>query len=134
MAKKRQPRRDDSAKTKHSLPIAGSQPEETFASEEERMLELKQTAEAVATLAKDESAFTRVFEAFNAKDGEAFRAELSRIGILHWCRLICHFFCWRRCTKICRIVCKRFPEINPNVPDLREFAAIMSRIASDDTL
>jgi hypothetical protein len=135
MAKRRQPRPDNSSKGKHSLPIAGSQQtEEQFASNEERLLEVKQTAEAVATLAKNESAFTRVFEAFNAKDVETFRAELSRIGILHWCRLICHFFCWRRCTRVCRIVCKRFPEMEPNVPDLREFAEIMSRIASDDAL
>jgi hypothetical protein len=136
MAKKPQPRRNDISKnkTKRSLPIAGSKSEQPFASVDERMLELKQTAEAVSKLALDESAFSRTFEAFNANNAEAFRAELSRIGIIHWCRLICHFFCWRRCTKVCRIVCKQFPEFEPNIAELREFAGIMSSIAVDDAL
>ena len=47
-------------------------------SEEERLIELRETAEAVAKLAEDEGAFTRALKAFRVKDAEQFQGELSK--------------------------------------------------------
>lgn len=48
-------------------------------SEEERLIELQETAEVVAKLAEDDGAFARALKAFRAKDAEQFPGELSKI-------------------------------------------------------
>jgi hypothetical protein len=105
-------------------------------SEEDRLMELRQTAEAAAQLAEDESAFINTVEAFRAKDAERFQAELSKKGLLNKCRYICRFLCTKHCLFICSKLCRK-PQVRDEqlpISEIREFARVVARIAKDEAL
>ena len=75
-------------------------------SQEEKILELQQTGEAIGKLAANEAAFTRAAEAFRAQNAEAFQSELGKLGLQPFCRLICRWFCSKHCVFICSKLCR----------------------------
>ncbi len=125
-------KRTDKSDKKES---AGKIPEQQL-SEDERLMELRETAEVAAQLAEDENAFTNTVEAFRAKDAERFQGELSKKGLLGKCRYICRFLCTKHCLFICSKLCKKTQRRDEQLPisEIREFAQVVARIAKDDAL
>ena len=104
-------------------------------SEDERLLELRQTAEAIATLADDEASFKRVVEAFRARDAARFDAELTRLHLRDRCRLICRWLCTKHCVLTCFKLCGPLrKQEEASISEIREFARVTARIAADDSL
>lgn len=135
MAEKQKPgkesNKDKPGKNEMNADASGNQ-----LSEDERLTELRETAEAVAKLAEDEGAFTRAVEAFRAKDAEQFQGELSKTGILNRCKLICRFLCTKHCVFKCSRLCRQ-PQSKDEqlaISEIREFALVVARIAKDEAL
>ena len=104
-------------------------------SQDERLLELMTTAEAVGKLAEDEATFRRVVEAFRAQDAVRFEAELTRLHLFDRCRLICRWLCTKHCVITCIRLCgvpRRQEEYS--LAEIREFARVTARIASDESV
>jgi hypothetical protein len=105
-------------------------------SDAERRAELRQTGEAVGRLASDEAAFNRTVEAFRAENAAAFQAELSRLGLLQFCPLICRWLCSKHCVFIYSRLC-RGPMTNTDqipVAEWHEFALVTARLVADEAL
>ena len=103
-------------------------------SEEDKLAELRETGEAIGKLAQDEKAFGRVAEAFLAQNAEHFQTELSKIGLLHRCRLICRWFCSKHCVFVCVKLCKEPPGGQLDIAELREFALVTERLTAEEGL
>jgi len=103
-------------------------------SDEERLAELRETAEAVAKLAEDEEAFGRAVEAFRAQDAERFQAVLAELGLLPRCRLICYWLCTKHCVFVCRKIAGPVRRQQLPIPEMREFAQATARVAADEAL
>src|SRR5262249_4026399 len=103
---------------------------------DDRFAELRQTGEAVGKLAANEAAFTRTVEAFRAQNAEQFQSELGKLGLLPLCILICRWLCSKHCVFICSKLCKQPPAVTEQLPiaELREFANVTARLASDEAL
>ncbi|MDE3179073.1 MAG: hypothetical protein KGM47_05370, partial [Acidobacteriota bacterium] len=102
---------------------------------EARLEELRQTGEAIGKLAKDEAAFTRAAEAFRAENADQFQSELSRLGLLPFCILICRWFCSKHCVLVCSKLCRE--PVNPadiTIAEMREFALVTERLTKDEDL
>ncbi|HYL16568.1 MAG TPA: hypothetical protein VEV41_26270 [Terriglobales bacterium] len=108
--------------------------EDENASEKERLAELRETGEAVGKLAQDEGAFGRVVEAFLAQNAEQFQTELSKLGLLPRCRLICRWLCSKHCVFICFKLCKEPARGELSVAEIREFARVTERLTADEAL
>ena len=67
--------------------------------------ELLQTADAVAKLALDRSAFIEAHAAFNEDDAEGFQAVLEKVGLADLCPIVCGFFCTKHCIALGRKFC-----------------------------
>jgi len=126
----------ESNKDKSGKSDVGPNASDQFLSEEEKIRELQDTAEAVSKLAEDEGAFTRTVEAFRAQNADEFQAELSKIGLLNRCRLICRFLCTKHCVFKCSKLCRE-PQSKDgqlDISEIRAFAKVMAQIAKDEAL
>ncbi len=103
-------------------------------SEAERLKELQETGQAIGKLAKDEAGFTRTVEAFRAVDAEKFQSELSRLGLLPFCVLVCRWLCSKHCVFLCRRLCKEPSKGEVSVAEIREFAVVSEQLAADEAL
>ena len=102
---------------------------------EERLYEVTETVDAATKLAEDPEAFLRALEAFRASDAEAFQSELSRVGILHHCYRICHWFCSKHCVFVCRKLAgpiEQEGEFDPQ--EVLDFTRAMRVLAADREL
>lgn len=98
------------------------------------LVELGETTEALSLLARDESAFTNVLEAFRKRDVQAVRALLDRLNLGPRCRLVCRWLCVWDCARRCRIVCRQVPKDPPSPAELRDLALGMARLGEDEAL
>jgi hypothetical protein len=73
--------------------------------EDERLTELRETAEAVGKLAEKAEVFNAVVEAFRAEDTERFQAGIAAVGIDQWCHLVCRWLCSKHCVYLCVRLC-----------------------------
>jgi hypothetical protein len=104
-------------------------------SEEERLKELRETGEAIGTLAKDEAAFTRAVEAFRALNAEAFQGILGKLDLLPRCHLVCRWLCSKHCVFICTRLCREpIREEQLPVAEWREFALVTQQLSADQVL
>jgi hypothetical protein len=105
-------------------------------SQEEKLAELQQTGEAIGKLAADEAAFTRTAEAFQAQNADTFQAELGKLGLLPYCRLICRWFCSKHCVFICFKLCRDAGkgQDQVSIAEWREFAQVTASLAKDEAL
>jgi hypothetical protein len=94
--------------------------------------DLVQAAEAVAALAGDEDRFRATFDAFLAADRESYQRLLTEFKLLDRCELVCDWICSKYCVFVCLQLCG--PPIDVELPDLREFAAVVTRITQDEEL
>jgi hypothetical protein len=102
---------------------------------DERLTELRETAEAVAVLAEDEEAFRRAVEAFRAQDAARFQAELATLGLFGHCRLICRWLCSKHCMFVCVKLCGLPKEQEQlTISEMHEFAMVTKRIGTDEAL
>ena len=88
--------------------------------------DLVQAAEAVAALAGDEDRFRATFDAFLAADRESYQRLLTEFKLLDRCELVCDWICSKYCVFVCLQLCG--PPIDVELPDLREFAAVVTRL------
>jgi hypothetical protein len=91
-----------------------------------------QAAAAVAVLAGDEDRFRATFDAFLAADRESYQRLLTEFQLLDRCELVCDWICSKYCVFVCLELCG--PPIDVELPDLREFAAVVTRITHDEEL
>ena len=94
--------------------------------------DLVHAAEAVAALAGDEDRFRATFDAFLAADRESYQRLLTEFKLLDRCELVCDWICSKYCVFVCLELCG--PPIDVELPDLREFAAVVTRITQDEEL
>ncbi len=94
--------------------------------------DLVQAAQAVSALAGDEDRFRATFDAFLAADRESCQRLLSEFKLLDRCELVCDWICSKYCVLVCLELCG--PPTDVELPDLREFAAVVTRIAQDEEL
>src|SRR3972149_1690227 len=102
--------------------------------DEERIVELRETGKAIRILAKDEGAFTRTVEAFRAQNAGRFQAELDKLHLSEYCRWICRWLCSKHCVFICVKLCGQQAKEQPSISEMREFAQVTARIAEDEAL
>jgi hypothetical protein len=94
--------------------------------------DLVQAAQAVAALAGDEDRFRATFDAFVAADRESYQRLLTEFKLLDRCELACDWICSKYCMFVCLQLCG--PPVDVEPPDLREFAAVVTRITQDEEL
>jgi hypothetical protein len=111
------------------------QPVSEQSSDDQRIDELRETAEAVGKLAADEEAFRQVVDAFRKQDVERFQLGLDRVGLIERCHLICRWLCSKHCVFICAKLCGPLEEQRElDVEEWRQFALTTARIAQDESL
>lgn len=94
--------------------------------------DLAQAGAAVAALAGDEDHFRATFDAFLAADRESYQRLLTELKLLDRCELVCDWICSKYCILVCLELCG--PPADVELPDLREFAASVTRITQDEEL
>ncbi len=102
---------------------------------EDRINELRETAEAVGKLATDAEAFSQIVDAFRALDAGRFQKGLAEAGLLPRCHRICRWLCSRHCVFLCVKLCGPLEEQRElDVEEWRQFALTTARIAQDERL
>ena len=91
-----------------------------------------QAAEVVAALAGDEDRFRATFDAFLAADRESYQRLLTELQLLDRCESVCDWICSKHCVLVCLELCG--PPAEAELPDLREFAEVVTRITGDEEL
>ncbi len=94
--------------------------------------DLAQAAAAAAALAGDEDRFRAVFDAFLAADRESYQRLLAELKLLERCEWVCRWICSKYCVLTCLELCG--PPPDAELPELREFAAVVTRITQDEEL
>jgi hypothetical protein len=100
--------------------------------DEDFAADLVQAAAAVAELAGNEDRFRAVFDAFLAADRESYQRLLTEFKLLDRCELVCDWICSKYCVLVCLELCG--PPTDVGLPDLRQFAAVVTRITQDEEL
>jgi hypothetical protein len=91
-------------------------------------------ADAISRLSESEETFRATVDAFRAKDGESFRALIERHGLAEQCELVCRWLRSKECVVLCLELCGP-PRFEPSdLPDVREFAEVVSRLTADEEL
>ncbi len=94
--------------------------------------ELTRTAEAMGVVAGDEDRFRATFDAFLAADRESFQRLLGEFKVADRCELVCDWLCSKYCVLVCLELCG--PPTDVELPDLREFGEVVTRITGDEEL
>src|SRR5690348_6259810 len=94
--------------------------------------ELTRTAEAMGVIADDEDRFRATFDAFLAADRESFQRLLGEFKVADRCELVCDWLCSKYCILVCLELCGR--PTDAELPDLREFGEVVTRITGDEEL
>ncbi|HEY6770035.1 MAG TPA: hypothetical protein VI386_35290 [Candidatus Sulfotelmatobacter sp.] len=88
---------------------------------------------AIGRLAQDTGGFAAVVAAFEARDPNAFRWSLERLGFVSQCELICEWIRVKlgvlRCIEVCGP-----PREKVEVPSLQEFARAVVHLAANEKL
>jgi hypothetical protein len=103
---------------------------------EGRLNELRETAEAVGTLAEDREAFARLVDAFRAQDVDTFRDILGRFDLLARCHLVCRWLCSKHSVFVCIRLAGPIREAPNELPaeEVRRFATAVAKISADEAL
>lgn len=92
--------------------------------------DLMEQADVIRDLAKEEQAFTAVYDAFRAEDPKAYAAALERVRLTPFCRLVCEWIRIKECVFRCVTLCG--PPAAIERPDPRQLAEAIVRITADD--
>lgn len=93
--------------------------------------ELHQTGEAIEKLSANPKAFGEAYEAFLTGDAAKFAAALDQVGIAEHCRLVCRFFCRKRCIGVCRKFCPRPAAAEVGQEEILGFAKAVGPLLRD---
>ena len=100
--------------------------------DEDLTADLVQAAEIAAALAGNEDRFRATFDAFLAADRESYQRLLTELKLSDRCELVCDWICSKYCIFVCLELCG--PPIDVELPDLRDFAKVVTRITQDEEL
>ena len=104
-------------------------------SQEEHVLELRESGEAIGKLAENPDAFRAAVEAFRATDAEKFQSVLGELDLLGRCHLICRWICSKHCVFVCRKLCGPIEGAKElDIDEMLEFARHTQRIAGDESV
>ena len=73
--------------------------------------EIREFGEAVVRTIKDKKMLDRLFKAYDEQDVEKFREILEKLELTPFCAQMCHWVCYIRCKRICRLLCPPPPSI-----------------------
>ncbi len=90
--------------------------------------DLRRATEAVARLAGDDQRSRAALDAFRAADRRSFQRLLGELGLMDQCELACNWLRSRASVLDCLELCGPPME---ELPDLREFAEITVRVATE---
>lgn len=93
--------------------------------EQEIIQGIQQMNEALEKLANDPENFNNAYNAFIEKDTAKFTSALDKAGIAEHCRLICSFFCRKKCGGRCLKFC---PKPNRDEVDAKEILAFTKAV------
>lgn len=96
--------------------------------------DLRQAGGALARLARDDTTFRAVLDAFLAGDGESFQRLLQRNEIGVDCELICGWLCSKECVRTCLELCGLPPQEPFSPEEIAQFADVVVHITSDEEL
>lgn len=100
--------------------------------ESQLIQELSQTTPAIARLAENEDALSRVMKAYEAQDALAARGVLDQLQLTPFCILICRWLCVSECIRVCRVICRELPEKPFEIPELQRYGQSLGRLAADE--
>lgn len=102
--------------------------------EDAKVLDLQQAAEAIEKLAANQEAFREAYAAFIANDSARFEAALNQVGVVEHCRVVCCFFCKKRCIGLCRKFCPNLGPAEVNVDEILAFAKAVGPLLKDEAI
>jgi hypothetical protein len=91
------------------------------------------TAQAVATLAKDDTSFRAAVDAFRTGDGDSFTRLLGQVNALTYCEEICRWFANKECVLECLALCGP-PSVDLSVDQVALATLEIARISQDEEL
>jgi hypothetical protein len=95
--------------------------------------EVQEGARALALLARDEETFRAAVDAFRTQDGTSLQALLTGVGLGERCEFVCHWLRSKECVLLC-LELSGPPSLEQDAPDVREFAAVVARVAGEREL
>ncbi len=102
---------------------------------DDRLEELRLSAEVMARLAEDQETFNELFKAFRGQDADRFQAVLERLDLLHRCSLVCRYLCSKHVVQVCRTLVGQGGDSGDlDVEEWRQFAEMTGRIGADAKL
>src|SRR5579859_3680947 len=99
--------------------------------QELELYEIQQMAEAIEKLSANPKAFFQAYEAFIAGDAAKFAGALSLAGTEDRCRLVCRFFCRKRCIGVCRKFCPSPAMAEVDAEEILNFAKAVGHLLRD---
>jgi hypothetical protein len=104
------------------------------AEEQDFLADVKQSADAIARLARQEPVFAAAVDAVRAQDRESFTDILERLKLPERCRLVCEWICSKDSVLICLELCGP-PRIEAGqLPSPLEFAQVVTRVTQNEEL
>lgn len=95
--------------------------------------DVREGADLVGDLAKNEQAFRQAYEAFRNGDARGFRDVLQRQGIFPRCSLVCEWIRTKECIFLCLDLCG-IPKPSERPPNPHLLAEAIVRITADEKL
>ncbi|HLN46114.1 MAG TPA: hypothetical protein VK209_10445 [Candidatus Sulfotelmatobacter sp.] len=90
--------------------------------------EFTQFGEVLSKLTANREAFKSIFEALEKKDAKNYRAQLRKLNLLRYCRIICRWYCHLHCVRFLRRICIEPPIELKEVEDMRKLSEAHAKI------
>ncbi len=106
----------------------------TAVEQQEYLADVREAADVIGRLAKQEPVFAAAVDALRAQDQESYLDILARLKLPQECGLICDWICSKECVILCLELCGP-PRIEPaQLPSPLEFAKAVIRVTSNEEL
>ncbi len=79
--------------------------------EQLQISEIREFAQVVASIAKDEALLKQFVDASDGDDAEAFNSLITKLKLERFCHQLCHWLCLVRCRLVCKKMCPKQPLI-----------------------
>jgi len=93
--------------------------------------EFIQFGEILQKLTANREAFTAIFEALEKKDAKSYQAQLRKLKLLRYCRIICRWYCHLHCVRFLRKICIEPPILLKEIEDIRKLSEAHAKIMVD---
>ena len=106
----------------------------TAVEQQEFLADVREAADAIARLAKQEPVFAATVDALRAQDAESYHDILTRLKLPQECGLVCDWIASKECVVLCLELCGP-PRIDPaKLPSALDFAKVVTRITGNEEL